>query len=162
MTWLTAMEYLCHKWPRICSICRKHLPILCSFMTDHRVCSYIDAKGATKGALTAYLSGVLELTPGFLLSSCFFISFMCMFCRSLFVLLYSFLWPLCFLFFFNIRTLITPLVSSNSSSKHQRSNQNPYIEDEQKTELSNYMLPIFLQEMITSTPLQLRVAINLE
>jgi hypothetical protein len=26
MTWLTAMEYLCHKWPRICSTCHKHSP----------------------------------------------------------------------------------------------------------------------------------------
>jgi hypothetical protein len=25
MTWLTTMEYLCHKWPRICSTC-KHFP----------------------------------------------------------------------------------------------------------------------------------------
>jgi hypothetical protein len=38
-----------------------------------------------------------------------------MFCRSLFVLLYFFIWPLCCLFFFDIRILITPLVSSNSS-----------------------------------------------
>jgi hypothetical protein len=29
------MEYLCHKWPRICSTCRKHFPILSSFMTYH-------------------------------------------------------------------------------------------------------------------------------
>jgi hypothetical protein len=42
-------------------------------------------------------------------------SFICMFCRSLFVLLYFFFWPLCCLFFFDIRILITPLVSSNSS-----------------------------------------------
>jgi hypothetical protein len=42
-------------------------------------------------------------------------SFMCMFCRSLFVLLYFFFWPLCCLFFFDLRILITPLVSSNSS-----------------------------------------------
>jgi hypothetical protein len=27
MTWLTAMEYRCHKWPRICSTCRKHFPV---------------------------------------------------------------------------------------------------------------------------------------
>ena len=27
MTWLTVMEYLCHKWPRICSTCRKHVPV---------------------------------------------------------------------------------------------------------------------------------------
>ena len=37
------------------------------------------------------------------------------FCRALFVLLYFFCWPLCCLFFFDIRILITPLVSSNSS-----------------------------------------------
>ena len=39
----------------------------------------------------------------------------CMFCRSLFVLLYFFFWPLCCLFFFDIWILIAPLVSSNSS-----------------------------------------------
>jgi hypothetical protein len=38
-----------------------------------------------------------------------------MFCRSLFVLLYFFFWPLCCLFFFDIRILIAPLVSSSSS-----------------------------------------------
>jgi hypothetical protein len=48
--------------------------------------------------------------------TCYLIfSFMCMFCRSLFVLLYFFFWPLFFLFFFDTRILITPLVSSNSS-----------------------------------------------
>jgi hypothetical protein len=31
--WLTAMEYLCNKWPRIYSTCRKHFPVLSSFMT---------------------------------------------------------------------------------------------------------------------------------
>jgi hypothetical protein len=34
--WLTAKVYLCHKWPRICSICRKHFPVLSSFMTYRR------------------------------------------------------------------------------------------------------------------------------
>jgi hypothetical protein len=38
---------------------------------------------------------------------------MCMFCKLLFVLF--FFCPLCCLFFFDIRILITPLVSSNSS-----------------------------------------------
>ena len=37
------------------------------------------------------------------------------FCKSLFVLLYIFCWPLCCLLFFDIRILLTPLVSSNSS-----------------------------------------------
>ena len=38
-----------------------------------------------------------------------------LYCRSLFVHLYLFFWPLCCLFFFDIRILITPLVSSNYS-----------------------------------------------
>jgi hypothetical protein len=41
-------------------------------------------------------------------------SSMCMLCRSLFVLLYFFFWPLCCLLFFDIRILIATLVSSNS------------------------------------------------
>jgi len=40
-----------------------------------------------------------------------------MFCRSLLVLLYSFFWPLCCLSIFDLRILITSLVSSNSSWK---------------------------------------------
>jgi len=36
MTWLTVMKYLCHKWPRICSTCRKHFPVRSSCMTYHR------------------------------------------------------------------------------------------------------------------------------
>ena len=41
------------------------------------------------------------------------VSFICMFCRSLFVLLYFLFCPFCCLFFFNIPILLTPLVSSN-------------------------------------------------
>jgi hypothetical protein len=41
---------------------------------------------------------------------------MCMFCRSLFVLLCFFSWPVCCLYF-ELQILITPLVSSNSSYK---------------------------------------------
>ena len=33
--WLTIMEYMCHKWSRICSTCRKHYLVLSSFMTYH-------------------------------------------------------------------------------------------------------------------------------
>ena len=33
------MEYPCHKWPLICSTCRKHFPVHSSFMTYHRVCN---------------------------------------------------------------------------------------------------------------------------
>jgi hypothetical protein len=44
------------------------------------------------------------------------VSFICMFCRSLFLLLSFFFWQLCCLVFFDLRILITPLVSSNSSN----------------------------------------------
>ena len=65
--------------------------------------------------LPFYPSAAPEFTPRFQWGSCYSIfSFMCMFCRSLFVLLSFFFWPLCGLFF-DLRILITPLVSSNSS-----------------------------------------------
>jgi hypothetical protein len=55
-----------------------------------------------------------SVQPGFLWGSWYSIfSFMCMFCRSSFVLLFFCL--LCCRFFFDTRILITPLVSSNSS-----------------------------------------------
>ena len=63
MTVLTVMECLCHKWPRICSPCHKHFPVLSSFMTYHVVCNYIHTTGSTSGAGTAYPSGALEFTP---------------------------------------------------------------------------------------------------
>ena len=66
--------------------------------------------GTSSGAETAYPSGAPEFTPGFY--SIF--SFMCMFCRPLFVLLSFFFLPSCCLSF-DLRILITPLVSSNSS-----------------------------------------------
>ena len=55
-----------------------------------------------------------------------FFSFMCMFGRSLFVVLCFFFWPLCCLFFFDIRILITPLVSSNSSPSSGIGDHCPY------------------------------------
>ena len=58
----------------------------------------------------------LSSPSSFLWGLCYSIfSFMCMLCISLFVFLYFFLWPLCCLFFFDIRILITPLESSNFS-----------------------------------------------
>ena len=67
----------------------------------------------------AFPSGAPEFTHGFsgvrVIRS---LVLMCMFCRSLCVLLYFFFWPLCCLFFFDIRIIITPLVSSNSSYKY--------------------------------------------
>jgi hypothetical protein len=106
MTWLTVMEYLCCKWPRICSTC-KYFPVLSSFTTYYGFVTRL----TWRVPLEEHLS-----SPQFLLGSCYSIfSFICMFSRSLFVLLYFFFWPLCCLFFFDIRILIDPLGSSNSS-----------------------------------------------
>jgi hypothetical protein len=44
--------------------------------------------------------------------------FCVVFCRSLFVLLCFFFWPLCCLFVSDLRILITPLISSNSFWTH--------------------------------------------
>ena len=53
---------------------------------------------------------VCSLIYGFWWGSCYSIfSVVCMFCRSLFVLLSFFFWPLCCLFFLDIRILITSL-----------------------------------------------------
>jgi hypothetical protein len=63
ITWLTVREYLCHKCPRICSVCRNHYPVPSSFMTYHRVCNRSNTTGATCGPGTAYPSR----THGFVL-----------------------------------------------------------------------------------------------
>ena len=68
--------------------------------------------GTTSGAGTYYASGAPEFTLGYWWGSrCSIFSFLCMCCKSLFVLLYFFLWPLCCLSFYYLRILITPLVS---------------------------------------------------
>jgi hypothetical protein len=61
--------------------------VLSSFMTNHRVCNYINTTGVTSGAGTANSSGAPEFIPSFWWGSCYSIfSFICMFCGSLFVL----------------------------------------------------------------------------
>ena len=60
-----------------------------SFTTYYRVCNQINTTSATTGAGLAHPSGAHEFTPGFYWGSCYSIfSFICMFFRSLFVLLY--------------------------------------------------------------------------
>jgi len=44
----------CHKWPRICSTCRKHFPVLSSF-----------TMGVTSGVGTAYPPRAPEFNPVF-------------------------------------------------------------------------------------------------
>ena len=104
MTWLTATEYLCYKWPRICSICREHFPVfphswlITGFVTGStRRLPLVEQELLTfpeHRSSPPIFSGV-RVTRSLV-------------CRSLFVLLYFFLWSLCCLFFFDIRILITP------------------------------------------------------
>jgi hypothetical protein len=96
------LEYQCHKWPRICSLCRNHNPVLSSFISYQRM---FDTTYAT-----AYLS---EFTPGlwFCVARC--LVFCVVYYRSLFVFLCFFLWSLFCLSFCELRLLITSLVSSN-------------------------------------------------
>ena len=61
---------------------------------------------------TTYPSGAPEYTPVFGGVRVLYLSCMCMFCRSLLVFLYFFFLPFCCLFF-DIRILITTLISSN-------------------------------------------------
>ena len=65
MTWLTVMEYQCHKWSWIRSIFRKHFPVPSSFMTYHRVCNWSTATDVTSGAGTGPLPEHLSSSPVF-------------------------------------------------------------------------------------------------
>ena len=115
-----------------CSVCRNHIPVLCSVMTYQQVCNKSKTMGATCGAGTAYPYGWPEFTP--VVSGVRFVRslvFCVLFCRSLFVLFllaivlsmlwfmasdypFGIFWPLCCLCF-DLWLLITPLVSSNFS-----------------------------------------------
>ena len=64
-TWLTIMEYLSQMIMHMFT-CRKHFPVLSSFMTYHRVCNQINTTGATSGEGTAYPSEASDFIPWFL------------------------------------------------------------------------------------------------
>jgi len=73
-------EYLCHKWPRISSICRIHYPVLSSFMSYHGYHMWIT------NCLPFRSTWVNpRLIVGFVFIDS--LVFCVMFCRSLFVLL---------------------------------------------------------------------------
>ena len=84
--------------------------ILSSFMTYHRFETRLTRRmpQVEQELLTfpVHLSSPQVFWGG---SSYTIFSCMCMFCRSLFVLLYFLFWPLCCLFFFYLRILITSL-----------------------------------------------------
>ena len=110
--WLSVMEYLCHKWPRICSTCRNssrsfpHSWLITGFVTILiRQVSLVEQELPTLPEhLSSPLFSGVRCTRSLVLYVCFvdrWLSF--------------FFWPLCCLFFFDIRIFITLLVSSNSS-----------------------------------------------
>jgi hypothetical protein len=78
-----ATEYLCQKWPSICSVCRNHKPDLSSFMRYHLVCY----KSIVSGAGTTTLAEHLGAPPVFSGVRVARSSISCaVFCRLLFVL----------------------------------------------------------------------------
>ena len=88
MTWLTVTEYLCHKWLRICSTCRKRFPVLSfswlitGFVTrvTRRVVPQVDVELLT---IPEHLS-TLPVYCGVRFARS--LVFCVVFCRSLFVL----------------------------------------------------------------------------
>ena len=74
-------------------------------MTYNRGCNLSNTTGVTNGAGTTY-TVISEVRVARSLVLCV------VFCKSLFV---CFIWPLCCRFLFDLRILITPLVSYNSS-----------------------------------------------
>jgi hypothetical protein len=94
--------------PRICFTCRKHVTVLSSFMTYHRVYNKGDTTGVISERELLTLPENLSSPPVFCGVRVARSLVLCvMFCRSLFVLLYFFFWPLCCLSF-DLRILITP------------------------------------------------------
>jgi len=100
-SWLTVMEYLCHKWPRIYSTYRKHLLVLSSFITRFvtRLTRRVPLVEQELFTLPEHLSSSpmfsgVRVTRSLVLCVCFVDR-----CLSFF------LWPLCCLFFFGLRIL---------------------------------------------------------
>ena len=130
---LTWFFHKCKKWQQTCGCCSNNLWLL------QGTCLHL----WPAISLQHLLFQSTWVHHRFLVGSCYPIfSFMCMLCRSLFVLLYSFFWSLCCLFFLDIRILITNLVSSISSyekyfttTKHNKTYQPNYIhtKGQQKT-----------------------------
>ena len=80
-------EYLCPKWPRVCSVCRKHNPVHSSFMTYNQVCNKSNTTGVKCGAGTEYPSWAHKFTPDFFygVRAARSLVFCVNFCRLLFV-----------------------------------------------------------------------------
>jgi hypothetical protein len=110
MTLLTAMEYLCHKWPRIYSTCRKHFPVLSPFMTYHRFITRLTRRVSLVEQELLTLPEHMSVHPVISEVHVARSLILCvMFCTSLFVLLSISFWSLFCLSFFDVWILITSL-----------------------------------------------------
>jgi hypothetical protein len=115
MTWLIVTEYRVSVSQM--TIDKFHLSqtLPSSFPIHHQVCNYSNTTGATSGEGTAYPSGATEFNPvfsGVLVTRS--LVFYVLFLRLFFVLFVLFFEPL-YCLSFDLRILITSLVSSNSS-----------------------------------------------
>jgi hypothetical protein len=109
MTWFTITEYMCHKWPRICFVCRNHNPILSLFTRIMQRVLPVEQERLTLSDHSSshpYFSWVRGARSLFLCV---------VFCRSLSVYSSILFWSLYWLSFLNLRLLTTLLVSSNLS-----------------------------------------------
>jgi hypothetical protein len=131
-------EYLCHTWPRICSVpllnicvthdhvicsvCRNHNPVLPSFVTYQIITGFVTTVTQQVSLVEQELLTLLECLSspqGFSGTVALPLDVCVVFCRSSFVSLYFFFWPLYCLFSLDLQLLITPLVSSNSSWQYR-------------------------------------------
>lgn len=99
--WLTLTEYLFDKWPLMCSICRSHVSVQCTFIINYCVCDKSNRMGATIGSWISYPTISNSLLPDIsgvcvAQNSVFWV----LFCRSLFPLYFG---PLHGISFFNLR-----------------------------------------------------------
>ena len=107
-------------WLSLCKIARRSVILLLPIFT-WKVYSVFTNIRMILPLLHCVIVMYLSSPPSFQWGSYYLIfSFIWMFCRSLFVLLYCVCWSLHCLFFSDIRILITPVVSSNSSVYYHR------------------------------------------
>jgi hypothetical protein len=97
---------ICHNWPRICSYCRNHNQMHSSLWLS---------TGVSSGVGTAYPSGADGIIHSFSGVRVARSIFGVVFCTLLFLLLSSFILPLYCMSFYNLRLLITPLLSIDLS-----------------------------------------------
>jgi len=107
-SWLTVMEYLCHTWTRICSVCRNPNSICSTFMIYRRVCN--KSKRLLEQKLLTFpvqISSSSALSGVRAVKSLVFYVLQIIVCPFVF-----FLWPL-YCVSFDLWLQITPYVSSN-------------------------------------------------